>query len=121
MFIVILSAIFMINEPPIFHKTYELILWLWPVVNKFPKSQRFVLRQRIENTLLDFLELIIEAKISKIKISALAKASVKLDKLRIIIRLAKDLNFISIRQYQFIIGEIDEIGRMLGGWLRSLS
>ncbi|HPC37611.1 MAG TPA: diversity-generating retroelement protein Avd [Candidatus Paceibacterota bacterium] len=111
----------MVNEPPIFHKTYELILWFWPIANKFPKSQRFVLGQRIENTLLDFLELIIEAKNSKIKISALAKASIKLDKLRIIIRLAKDLKFISIKQYQFAAITVDEIGKMLGGWLKSLS
>ncbi len=113
-------TIFMLSEPPIFHKTYELILWFWPIVNKFPKSQRFVLGQRVENALIDFLELIIEAKNSKIKISALTKASIKLDKLRILVRLAKDLHFISIKQYQFAVMMIDEIGKMLGGWLRSL-
>lgn len=109
------------NEPPIFHKTYELALWLYPIVNKFPKSQRFVLGQRIENALLDFLELLIEAKLSKLKMDSLQRASVKIDKLRILMRLVKDFKFISIKQYSFVSANVDEIGRMLGGWLKSLS
>jgi len=40
----------------IFEKTYDLILWIYPTVNKFPKSQRFVLGQHIENTVLELLE-----------------------------------------------------------------
>jgi hypothetical protein len=41
-----------------------------------------------------------------------------LDKLRIVIRLTKDLKFISIRQYQFAAEKINEIGKMLGGWIK---
>jgi hypothetical protein len=109
------------SEPPIFHKTYELILWFYPAVNKFPKSQRFVLGQRMEGAILDFFDLIIEAKLFKVKIVALQKASIKIDKLRILLRLAKDLKFFSIKEYEFSSGQIDEIGRMLGGWIKSLA
>jgi four helix bundle protein len=109
------------NEPPIFHKIYEFIIWIYPTINKFPKSQRFVLGQRMENVVLDILELLIEAKLSKIRISFLQKSSVKLDKLRILMRLTKDLKFISVKEYEFGCKQIDEIGRMLGGWIKSLS
>ncbi|MFA5714569.1 MAG: four helix bundle protein [Candidatus Paceibacterota bacterium] len=43
------------NDLVIFQKTYDLILWIYPVVNGFPKSQRFVLGQKIENILISFL------------------------------------------------------------------
>ena len=75
---------------PIFEKTYELILWIYPRVNKFPKSQRFVLGQRIENTILRILEGIIEANQERNKLPYLKQTSVELDKLRILIRLSKD-------------------------------
>jgi len=41
-----------------------------------------------------------------------------LDKLRILIRLSKDLHFISIRQYEFVANKVNEIGKMLGGWMK---
>ena len=47
------------------------------------------------------------------------KISVELDKLRILIRLSKDLKFISIRQYGFGAEKINEIGKMLGGWIKN--
>ena len=109
----------MFQNLPIFEKTYELILWLYPTVNKFPKSQRFVLGQRIENTILRILEGIIDANQERNKLSYLKQTSVELDKLRILIRLSKDLRFISIRQYGFGAGKINEIGKMLGGWIKS--
>lgn len=109
----------MFQNLPIFEKTYELILWLYLTVNKFPKSQRFVLGQQIEKTLLEILGGIIQANQEKNKLPYLKKISVELDQLRILIRLSKDLKFISIRQYEFVAEKINEIGKMLGGWIKS--
>jgi len=103
----------------IFEKTYELILWLYPTVNKFPKSQRFVLGQQIENTVLEILKGIIQANHERNKLGFLQQISVDLDKLRILIRLSKDLKFINIKQYQFAADKVNEIGKMLGGWIKS--
>jgi len=111
----------MFQNLAIFEKTYELILWLYPTVNKFPKSQRFVLGQQIENTVLEILKGIIEANQERNKVPYLKQISVNLDKLRILIRLSKDLKFISIRQYQFAAEKINEIGKMLGGWIKRFS
>ena len=109
----------MFQNLAIFEKTYELILWIYPTVNKFPKSQRFVLGQHIEDIILKILEGIIEANQERNKIPYLKQISVNLDKLRILIRLSKDLRFISIKQYGFATNKVNEIGKMLGGWLKS--
>ena len=109
----------MFQNLPIFEKTYELILWIYPAVNKFPKSQKFVLGQQIENSILEILKEIIQANSERNKLPYLKQISVRLDKLRILIRLSKDLKFISIRQYGFAADKINEIGRMLGGWIKS--
>lgn len=109
----------MFQNLAIFQKTYDLILWIYPTVNKFPKSQRFVLGQQIENAILKILQGIIEANQERSKISYLKQVSVELDKLRILIRLSKDLKFISIRQYGFVAEKVNEIGKMLGGWIKN--
>ena len=108
----------MTEELAIFDKTYRLILWLYPTVHKFPKAQRFVLGQQIENTALNILKGIITANQEREKLLHLKRVSVDLDTLRILIRLAKDLEFISVRQYTFAAERVNEIGKMLGGWVK---
>ena len=111
----------MLQDLVIFQKVYDLILWLYPTVNKFPKSQRFVLGQQIENTVLEILKGIIQANQESNRLPYFKQISVDLDKLRILIRLSKDLKFISIRQYQFGAEKINEIGKILGGWMKKFS
>ncbi len=102
----------------ILEKTYELIIWAYPMVNKFPKSQRFVLGQHIENSLIKILEKIIETNLNKEKLKHLKEISIEIDKLRYLIRLSKDLKFISINKYGIACDKINEIGKMLGGWIK---
>ncbi len=111
----------MFQDLVIFQKVYDLILWLHPTVNKFPKSQRFVLGQQIENTVLEILKGTIQANQESNKLPYFKQISIDLDKLRILIRLTKDLKFISIRQYQFVAEKINEIGKILGGWMKKFS
>ncbi len=107
----------MLDDLAIYQKTYDFMLWLHPVVNKFPKSQRFVLGQRIENKTIDLIHAFIVANAAREKHTLLAAASVNLDELRMLVRLAKDLRFMSVRQYGLAAERMNEIGRMLAGWM----
>ena len=108
----------MIEDMKIFNKTYEFIKWLHMLLNKFPKSEKYTMAQKMENTVLSFLESIIQSNNDFDKKESLRKAIIELDKLRIFFRLSKDLQFISFSQYEFGSKQINEIGRMLGGWYK---
>ena len=81
----------MLDDLAIYQKTYDFMLWLHPVVNKFPQNQKFVLGQRIELKILDLIHSMIVANTLRDKSAALQQASTELDELRILIRLSKDL------------------------------
>ncbi len=49
------------DPTPLFTKTFDFITWLMPVTNNFPRSQRFLVTQRLLNAAFDFQELILEA------------------------------------------------------------
>ncbi len=115
------QEISMLDDLIIYQKIYDFILWLYPVVNKFPKSQRFVLGQRIENKTLDLIHSMIAANLERDKTAALKQASVELDELRILIRLSKDLRLVSVRQYGIAAEKTNEIGRLLSGWSKKFS
>ncbi len=109
-------------ESPIFTKTYDLLLWLLPTTVKFPREHRFVLAKAIQETALRFQEDLIEAGLARDKARqrALAQADVSLTKLRFYLRLCKDLEILSPRQYQHVAGLLTEVGRLLGGWRHSI-
>ena len=51
------------KELVIFTQTYDLLTWLLPQCERFPKSQRFVVTQRLQDAALDFQEAIFEANV----------------------------------------------------------
>ncbi|MDP3764426.1 MAG: four helix bundle protein [bacterium] len=87
----------------------------------FPKTERFTLGQKIENTILEILELILSASYqSKYgKSETLIRGSDKNDLLKYLIRLAHDTKSINIKKYLLVEEKVLEIGRMLGGWIKS--
>jgi hypothetical protein len=50
----------------------------------------------------------------------LEKTSLRLNFLRVFIRLSKETKMLDNKKYVILQESIDEIGRMLGGWLRSV-
>jgi hypothetical protein len=88
-------------------------------IDKFPRSQRFVLGDRLENLLLDILDLLIEANYSQDKVPILRAVNLKLEKGRYLIRIAKELRLININGYEFSARSVNEIGRMVGGWIKA--
>ncbi|HCU23721.1 MAG TPA: hypothetical protein DF383_01790, partial [Deltaproteobacteria bacterium] len=83
--------ILMQDTPQIITKVYDLLLYLIPKISKFPRSQRYLLGERLELCGFEVLELLIEACYSRDKISLLKSANVKLEKARYYVRLCQDL------------------------------
>ncbi len=104
------------EESPIFTKTYDLLLWLIPATQKFPKDQRFVLAKRIQDKAFEFQEEIIAAGLGVEKTRHLQEADVRLRQLQVYIRMSVDLKFITVRQYEHVSKMTVEIGKILGGW-----
>jgi len=101
----------------------ETSVWLFEKVNRFPKSQRFVLGQQIEISTLRSQRLIIEANFAKGSDATkqkLYELNVELEVLRSLVRMAVEMNFMKIRSGQYITLKIDEVGRMSGAWAKKL-
>ena len=101
-------------------KTYDLLKWLLPIVSRFPKDKRYTIGQRLENKLLDILELLLWANYSKDKLDILKKANIELECFRYLIRLSADLRFINLKRYEFISQQVNEVGRLIGGWIKNV-
>lgn len=106
---------------PIFKKSYDLYKTLYEYRKVVPKKDRFTVFERCEQAMLDVLEAIILAsgQRKEEKTSTLDNAGLKLNVLRVFIRLLKDIKAIDTKKYVRLESMVDEIGRMLGGWIKS--
>lgn len=104
----------------IFTRTFDLLTWLIPCTTRFPRSQRFVVTQRVQGAALDFQERIIEANRlrGRARLERLRLADAALDKLRLYLRLAVRWRWLSEGQYRHVSQMVKEIGSLLGGWIK---
>jgi len=101
-------------------KTEDMIKYGYTALRQFPKSEKFALGQDIKRAMVALLEQIIRANRSREKRPLMGAIDIELEILRTQVRLAMELKFLPFAQYEAWSGHLAEIGRMLGGWLKSL-
>ena len=102
-------------------KAYDWNLWILPKVEKFPRSYRFTVGENLVTASLDLMNNLVDASYVKRNATPLAAAVRMVNRIRILVRLAKDLQLLSVSGYEHASLGLDEIGRMTGGWWKSTS
>lgn len=110
----------MAEELIILTKLFDLLTWLLPKAQTFPKAHRFTITQRLMDSALDCQDAIFEAQSQRgeNRLIALRKADAALNRLRLYLRLAHRWQWLSDGQYEHVSRMVAETGRMLGGWLK---
>jgi hypothetical protein len=106
------------NELPIIQRTYDLIRWYVPILNRLPRQHRFLLGDRIVTGLYDLLESLIKARYEPNKLTRLEALNSQLDILRHQTRLLLDFELVSVDRYEYAGQLINMIGSELGGWIK---
>ncbi len=106
------------KDLPIINKTYELVKWYIPILNKLPKNHKFGIADRIVNRLYDLLEALSEARYDNDKLEKLKRLNAKVDILRIFTWLLFDFSLFDERRVECAGRKINEIGGDLGGWIK---
>jgi len=102
-------------------RAYDLAREMRARVRKFPRDLRFVLGDRMLSTTYDVLDALIEARYCPARGPLLQRANLSLERLRFQVRLSTDERLMSVDQYAYVAGIIDDVGRLVGGWTKALS
>jgi hypothetical protein len=87
----------------------------------FPKMARYSLAQRMDQTAIGVLEVLVEARYTTgaRRRDTLNEANLLLNRLRVLVRLSHRRRYLNDKAYEHVSLAIDEAGRLLGGWIRS--
>ena len=101
-------------------KAEDTLQYMYVALKHFPKSERFTLCADIKQSMYKIIRLIIQANKTKNKLPILYEIDTELDMLRMMIRLSMKLEFMPFKKYEVIINYLSEVGKMLGGWIKSV-
>ncbi|NIM13492.1 MAG: diversity-generating retroelement protein Avd [Candidatus Aminicenantes bacterium] len=102
----------------IIKKGYDFSKWLLNHTGKFPKSYRFSIASKLENAILDFIEMTTVANMRRDKRPLLKRADEALARIRLLFRLSYEMRFINIKSYEYGSLQLVELGKLLGGWIK---
>jgi hypothetical protein len=109
----------------VYEKWEELARYLLVALRSYPKSERYVLAADTRRACILVGRYIYRANavsaLSGEKKEMLRQADMALVDLKLLIRLGMLLEYLPLKKYEILIGYTTEIGKMIGGWLKSLN
>ena len=90
----------------------------YTALRQYPKSERYTLAADIKQSMYELLKLIIRANKRYFKKTTLQDIDIELENLRYLVRLSNGLGFLPFKQYENWSRKLDELGKMLGGWIK---
>jgi hypothetical protein len=107
---------------PVFQKSYDFYKHLYVNLKQIPKRDRYTWGERCETMALEMISALAKATYAPRpqKQTLIRQASAFVDLLKIYLRLGFDLRVLDQKKYLARQGELQEMGKMLGGWMRSL-
>ena len=103
----------------ILQRSKDLMKYLYTSFVKYPRSEKLGFVADYKKCLFQFLILIITAQKKYFKKTTLQDADVQLELLRMFNDLSYDMKFVDEKRYILVSEKLCEIGRLLGGWIRS--
>lgn len=120
------------SEAQLDRRFVEMVRLLNTYLNHFPKHEKYGLALEIRRAAYSLYALIVEAQKRYHKKTTLTNMDIAHEQLRMFVRLANELGYFefkdgvseagaatAVRRYTALSARIDEIGRMIGGWIQA--
>jgi 23S rRNA-intervening sequence protein len=107
------------KESPVFVKMFDFVAWLIPLTLKFPREQRFVVARALQRETLAAHEDLIRAGYGETPdatLLSLHAVATHLALIRFHLRLCERWSLITVKQYEYAVERLAEIGRLTRAW-----
>jgi hypothetical protein len=99
-------------------KVEQFIAELYVALRRYPKSERHVLAAETRQSEYRLLRNVIVASKVRAKNNSLESADTEVQVINALMRVGMQLTYLPFRTYERLAKLLDEIGRMLGGWIK---
>jgi four helix bundle protein len=108
----------------VYQKWEDMAKYLYIALQSYPKSERFTLAADTRQALWALGRYIYRANAVPGKAEKrrmIEQADLALVDLKLLVRMGMALEFLSLKKYEILCRQTVEIGKMIGGWLKSVN
>jgi len=102
-------------------KVKDLIKYILIMSKQFPRYEKYLLADTIRKLSIELLEIVITINKKYYKKTTFSELDIKHAKLRELINVAYELRYIDIKKYKTSQIIVDEVGKMIGAWIKKYS
>jgi len=108
------------DELPVYKASYDLVLEIFLFVRNFTKEFKYTIGESLKKETIELIILIYRANIKKDKATTIQEARERIELIRLLLRLTKDLKQISLKRFVYINTKVEKVSKQLTGWQKSL-
>ena len=97
------------SDLPVYKSTYDLLLGIFEFTKSFSKEYKYTVGESLKKETIDLLILIYRVNTRQDKAVVLEEAKERIEVIRLLIRLMKDLHQISIKSFVGINNTVEEV------------
>jgi hypothetical protein len=109
------------SELPVYKATYDLLLAIFWFTKDFGKEYKYTVGESLKKETIELLTLIYRANVKRDKQEVLQEARERIEVIRLFIRLMKDMQQISVKQFVQINEVVENVSKQLSGWQKAVS
>jgi len=104
---------------PLYKVTYDLLKLTTNIIKHFPRDFKYSLGDKLRNEIVELVVKIYKANSSKIKEPHLEEILERIQAIKLLVRLSKDLHLINVKKFSETSELIESISRQTNGWKKS--
>ncbi len=108
------------DELPVYKASYDLFLEIFRFVKDFEREYKYTIGESLKKETLDLVILIYKINGREEKDQVLSKSREKVETVRLIVRLTKDLHQVNTRKFILLNKRLENVSKQLTGWQKSL-
>jgi hypothetical protein len=108
------------SDLPLYKASYDLVLEVFKLVKDFNRDYKYTIGESLTKKTIELVMLIYRANTSINKLEIIITAREKLEVIRLMVRLTKDLHQINTRKLVLVNLKIENVSKQLTGWHKSI-
>ncbi len=108
------------QELPVYKASYDLLLAIFVFTKDFTKEYKYTVGESLKTETLLLLTLIFRANSRANKEAVLQEARERIEVIRLLIRIMKDLKQINLKCFVQVNEKVEDVSKQLTGWQKSV-
>ena len=107
------------NQLPVYKASYDLLLQLFQISKNMERDYKFTLGENIKKEATTLIIQIYKANTQQDKREFLLLAKEKVEVIRLLLRIYKDLKQLSVQQYVTVSEQLESVSKQVNAWYAS--